>query len=883
MTSSNPAALTAAGNSLFFTANDGTTGTELWTTTGSGASRVADLVPGGGSSAISQLTAVQTASGPRLFFIANGKLWMRDVTSATTSAIDLGGAALGDGTASNQLLTAAGGKLYFQAGGKLWSTDGDTTLQFEEIIPPKAKLEVHVLPGEGDDQASAADLGAQSLLTIPVDIGSEPVPVDITAAVKAALARGDTRLTVRVENARGDVPVKLELAGPARSGQTGLEVKSATPGLVADLYAADGTVVKTAMPTLDIRAIEAGTYYLRVYDPTGTATADVPFVIEVDAPIQGYTHPSTDRDRIHGGDGDDLIVGNQGLDRLWGDSGRDDFIGESLEIRDFDAPAGETLTPALSSERSTIPPEGPPVDSPIAIQDPGLRVAIAQSLGFAVTQSYIPGQYLIHVPDGSLRTDLPLSEGLNFRERILASDLAELTALDASGRGITTLAGLKYAINLTTLNLAGNHIGDGELDQLVPATASSGDTRGFPTGMRELENLLLDFNPLTDLDPLTFLTNLKRLSFDGASTAAILAEMPDLHWPEVGGVTRRLEFLSLDYVAPHGLTDYFGYVSVGKVYIDTPGSVSFSVGTSYYSDLLIDDQYVFGTDASGNTTFSQSIALAHGWHDVVLYYYGQPAKLIYDTPDGPKVVVPESALLPDGAQEPIEDLSLLLGQDDLKFLSLKGNNIEDIRPLTHLDALEVVRLEDNRIRDVSDLLGEHIVDNGDAGFTVFGNWQSNLAPVAAAFEKDYVFRSGVSSSNSARWTFENLEEGDYEILVTWPEGASRSDSVTYQVRSKDTTAIVGGLTLFNSGLSLGAATFGVGGHTVTINTDTGRDSRRRRWRRAQVLRHVLLRGRRRRHHDDLRGGRPQRPGRHDKRCRRQRAVDRRGQRRQHGA
>ncbi len=821
VTSSNPQALAAAGGSVFFTANDGSSGNELWTSSGSGATRVADLVPGSGSSAISQLTAVQTASGPRMFFIANGSLWMRDVTSGTTDQVDSDGAVLGDGTANNQLLTAAGGKLYFQAGGKLWSTDGDTTLQFAEIIPPKAKLEVHVLPGEGDDQPSAEDLSAQSLLTKEVDIGSEPVPVDITAAVRAALARGDTRLTLRVENARGEVPVTLELAGPASSGKTGLEVKSATAGLVADLYAADGTVVKTGSPTLDIRAIEAGTYYLRVYDPTGASTQDVPFVIEVDAPIQGYTHPETDRDRIHGGDGDDLITGNQGLDRLWGDSGRDDFIGESLEIRDYDAPAGETLTLALSSERSTIPPEGPPVDSPIAIVDAGLRVAIAQSLGIPVTQSYIPGQYLIHVPDGSLRTDLAISDGLNFRERILASDLAELTVLDASGRGITTLAGLKYAINLTTLNLAGNLIGNGELDQLVPSTASSGDTRGFPTGMRELENLLLDFNPLTELAPLTFLDHLKRLSFDGASTAAILAEVPTLHWLEVGGVTRRLEFLSLDYVAPHGLSDLYNYYKIGKIFIDQDGPVDFSTLTSYYSDVYLDGNWVYSTNGSGVANHAVPIPLTHGWHNIELYYYGTAANLVYDTQYGPKEVVPESALLPFGAQEPIEDLSLLLGQDDLKFLSLKGNNIADIRPLTHLDGLEVVRLENNRISDVSDLLGEHIVDNGDAGFQVFGNWQSNLAPVAAAFEKDYVFRSGLSSSNSARWTFEDLEEGDYEILVTWPEGSSRSDSVTYEVRSKDTTAIVGGLTLFNSGLTLGAATFGVGGHTVTINTDTG--------------------------------------------------------------
>ena len=233
---------------------------------------------------------------------------------------------------------------------------------------------------------------------------------------------------------------------------------------------------------------------------------------------------------------------------MWGDSGRDDFIGEPLELRDFDAPAGERLTPALASERSNIPPEGPPVDAGIAIADPRLRVAIAEALGYAVTQSYIPGEYLIHVPEGSARTDLPLTNAANFRERILASDLGELTVLDASGLGISDLTGLKYAINLTTLNLADNAIGDGNLDQLIPATQSSGDTRGFQTGMRRLENLLLDFNPLTDLDPLAFLGDLERLSIDGLTTKDLLAQVPKLFWMEVGGVERGLQYLSLDYV-----------------------------------------------------------------------------------------------------------------------------------------------------------------------------------------------------------------------------------------------------------------------------------------------------------------------------------------------
>src|SRR5690606_18844936 len=221
--------------------------------------------------------------------------------------------------------------------------------------------------------------------------------VDLTQAVRNAIARGDTRLTVRVENVEGDRDVTLALAGPAREGQTGLQVNPSTPGLVADLVAADGTVIETGKSVIDLRTIESGKYFLRVYDPTNSADQDIAFKIEAIAPVQGYVHPIADRDEIHGEDGDDLIVGSQGLDRLWGESGRDDFIGEQVELRDFDRAAGEKLSPSLPEERSTIPPEGPPVDAFIEISDPGLRVAIAEALGYAITESYIEGQFIIHV------------------------------------------------------------------------------------------------------------------------------------------------------------------------------------------------------------------------------------------------------------------------------------------------------------------------------------------------------------------------------------------------------------------------------------------------------------------------------------------------------
>jgi ELWxxDGT repeat protein len=532
--SSDPFNLSAGEAGLYFSGFTTDVGYELRLFDGAQTSLVHDAAAGPDSSFPFDVTHV----GSQTYFAANGQLWVTDGTD--TRALNFGGE-------FPFALTPAGGLLYFSASGLLWVTDGTDrgTRAIRNIVPPKVPLEVYVLRGEGNHLASFEDTFAPALPPVRAAIGAEPIRVDITQAVRDALARGDTRLTLRIETPDGDQPLTFSLAGTARDGQTGLQLNSTVPSLVADLLSGDGSVIETGKSTIDLRVIESGTYFLRVYDPLGRADGDVPFVIEASPPKQGYTHPIPDRDEIRGGDGDDLITGNQGLDRIWGDSGSDDFIAELLEVRDLDAPP-EDRKEVLPEERSTIPPEGPPVDAYVAIEDSGLRVAIAEALGLPVTPSYIPGQFVIHVPDASARTDLPLTDSNVHSQRILASDLAEIVVLDAARRGVATLTGLQYAINVETLNLAGNFISNGELDGLVPAEQSSGETRGFPIGLPELENLLLDFNFVDDLTPLEQLTALRRLSYDSFIAGDLIHQVADLTWPVVGGGERGLEFLSLD-------------------------------------------------------------------------------------------------------------------------------------------------------------------------------------------------------------------------------------------------------------------------------------------------------------------------------------------------
>ena len=132
-TGSNPQDLTVVGSTLFFAADDGTSGVELWSSTGTtdGSTLIAAMVLDintGGSSAADNLTKV----GSTLFFAAddgtNGlELWKSDGTGGGTVLVkDIrpGGASSGPHN-----LIAVGTTLYFAAddgtnGIELWKSDG---------------------------------------------------------------------------------------------------------------------------------------------------------------------------------------------------------------------------------------------------------------------------------------------------------------------------------------------------------------------------------------------------------------------------------------------------------------------------------------------------------------------------------------------------------------------------------------------------------------------------------------------------------------------------------------------------------------------------------------------------------------------------------------
>lgn len=131
--SSSPSRFTVVGSYIYFRANDGVNGVELWRTDGtaSGTVMVADINPGITNSSPDQLTVINSTT---LYFAANDgtngtELWKTDVSSLNTTMIkDINPTALTSSSPNNFVLVT-GTTVYFAAddgstGREIWKSDG---------------------------------------------------------------------------------------------------------------------------------------------------------------------------------------------------------------------------------------------------------------------------------------------------------------------------------------------------------------------------------------------------------------------------------------------------------------------------------------------------------------------------------------------------------------------------------------------------------------------------------------------------------------------------------------------------------------------------------------------------------------------------------------
>jgi ELWxxDGT repeat protein len=162
-----PIYLTNAAGVLFFSADDGVHGYELWRSDGTaeGTTLVADIKPGRRDSDPGHTTGQpprpnMRAIGATLFFGADDgvhgrELWRSDGTAATTKLVrDIGSGGGGSGNSSPEWLTNLNGTLFFSAiddrhGRELWRSNGTRR---------GTKLVRDINPGTGNSLNFLSDL-----------------------------------------------------------------------------------------------------------------------------------------------------------------------------------------------------------------------------------------------------------------------------------------------------------------------------------------------------------------------------------------------------------------------------------------------------------------------------------------------------------------------------------------------------------------------------------------------------------------------------------------------------------------------------------------------------------------------------------------------------
>ncbi|MEQ8667699.1 MAG: choice-of-anchor D domain-containing protein, partial [Pirellulales bacterium] len=278
---SSPFGLVNVGGILYFTAEDGTNGRELWKSDGSssGTSLVRDIWPGSYGSDVSTLVNV----GSTLFFSARqdgtgDELWKSDGTNSGTSLVrDIGP---GSSSSYPSNLVNVGGTLFFEAnngtnGVELWRSDGTSTgtSMVSDILPGSYGSYPSTLVNAGGTLFFSANDG---LIRSELWILS-PIEIDVEGNA-LSIRDGDVTPSLADDTDFGSATLSSELITKTftilNTGIGTLNLSGSQPVTVEGAHAGDFIV--TAQPVVTVGPGESTTFTLR-FSPgaIGLRTANV--------------------------------------------------------------------------------------------------------------------------------------------------------------------------------------------------------------------------------------------------------------------------------------------------------------------------------------------------------------------------------------------------------------------------------------------------------------------------------------------------------------------------------------------------------------------------------------------------------------------------------
>ena len=269
---------------------------------------------------------------------------------------------------------------------------------------------------------------------------------------------------------------------------------------------------------------------------------------------------------------------------------------------------------------------------------------------------------IVNIPDPSLRTKIEEALGKASGAPITVDEMARLTYLEARNANITDLTGLEHATNLTDLFFSGEYveaegrwINSNSVSNLSPLS-----------GLTNLTRLTINFDALTDISPLSGLTSLTGLFLWDNSITDISA---------VAGLTNLTE-LSLgsnnitDISPLAGLNHLTGLWLNGNNITD----ISALAGLTNLTWLHLEDNAITDLSSLSGLTNLETLEL-----------FGND----------------------------LSDISPLSGLTNLATLGLAHNNLSDISPLADLTNLTRLGLRRNYITDISPLVANTGLGSGD--------------------------------------------------------------------------------------------------------------------------------------------------------------------------
>ena len=377
--------LTELNGKLYFSADDGETGEELWVSDGTaeGTELLIDLTPGTSESGYNYYSYIRnlTEVNGKLYFTADvgetdNELWVSDGTAEGTSLVaDINQKANGYGSNPSGL-TEVNGKLYFsaddgEAGRELWVSDGTTegTSLVADINPrtssnPSGLTEVN---GKLYFSANDGETGRELWVSDGTPEGTELV-ADINPGTDISYGYDGSAGEVYIYPASSDPRDFAEfndlLYFSANDGDNGEE-----------LWASDGTAEGTELvadinPGVDRFGDGSGSFPRDLtvvgdelfFDADNGETGDELFKLTVpdSTPIDNggeILFEGSGNNTLNGSADADTLSGGAGNDRLRGKSGNDNLIGGAGNDRIYGGSGSDTLIGGNGADVFVLEPD----------------------------------------------------------------------------------------------------------------------------------------------------------------------------------------------------------------------------------------------------------------------------------------------------------------------------------------------------------------------------------------------------------------------------------------------------------------------------------------------------------------------------------------------